>query len=86
MGYHVRECQRGGYRRLTGYSAGGVSSADRGGAPADPLAAGEAIDEMLAANDSPQPDKKRKYPEPDLALECSGRVGGKGSYHTSASN
>ena len=60
-------------------SAGGSSSSDQGAAAADPKATGEAIDEMLAANDPPT-QKKRKYPEPDFPIERSGAVGGKGSY------
>ena len=44
----------------------------------DPKATGEAIDEMLAANDPPT-QKKRKYPEPDFPIERSGAVGGKWS-------
>ncbi|CAB1114542.1 unnamed protein product [Ectocarpus sp. CCAP 1310/34] len=48
-------------------SAGGSSSVDQGPAATDPKASGEAIDEMLAAND---PDsKKRKYPEPGFPTE-----------------
>ena len=44
-----------------------ISQASAGGSSyADPLAAGEAIDEMLAASDPPKLHKKRKYPEPDL--------------------
>ena len=42
-------------------SAGGSSSADKGPAAADPTASGEAIDEMLAANDPPR-KKQRKRP------------------------
>ena len=58
-----------------------ASQASTGGSSsADPLAAGETIDEMLAANDTPKIHKKRKYPEPDFAIERSGAVGGKGSY------
>ena len=58
-----------------------ASQASTGGSSsADPLAAGEAIDEMLAANDPPKLHKKRRYPETDFAIERSGAVGGKGSY------
>ena len=35
---------------------------------------------MLAANDPPKFHKKRKYPEPDFAIERFGAVRGKGSY------
>ena len=72
VGYDVRGCKRGVYRRSQA-STGGSSSAD-------PLAVGEAIDEMLAANDPPKLHKKRKYPEPDFAIERSGAVGGEKSY------
>ena len=51
-----------------------------GSSSADSLAAGEAIDEMLAANDPAKLHKKRKYPEPDFTIERFGAVGGKGSY------
>ena len=47
---------------------------------ADPLAAGEAIDDLLAANDDHEGSKKRKYPEPGIAGERSGPAGGRGSY------
>ena len=47
---------------------------------ADPLAAEEAIDEMLAANKHLKLHKKRKYPEPNFAIERLEAVGGKGSY------
>ena len=58
-----------------------TSQASTGGSSsADPLAAGEAIDEMLAANDPPKLHKKLKYPEPDFVIERSGAVRGKGSY------
>ena len=56
-------------------STGGFSSAD-------PLAAGEAIDEMLAANDPLKLHKKRKHPKPNFAIERSGAVGAKESYPT----
>ena len=39
-------------------SAGRSFSADQGAAAADPKASGEAIDEMLAANDPPHQQKK----------------------------
>ncbi|CAB1097747.1 unnamed protein product [Ectocarpus sp. CCAP 1310/34] len=62
-------------------SAGGSSSADQGAAAADPKATGEAIDEMLAANDPVKNSNgKRAYPEPNFPIERSGAVGGKGSY------
>ena len=44
------------------------------------MAAGEAIDELLAANDDHESSKKRKYPEPGFAVERSGPAGGRGSY------
>ena len=47
---------------------------------AGPLAAGEAIDELLAANDDNESSKKRKYPEPSVAVERTGPAGGRGSY------
>ena len=47
---------------------------------ADPLAAGEAIDELLAANEDHESSKKRKYPEPGFAVERSRPAGGRGSY------
>lgn len=61
-------------------SAGASASADRGDAAADPLASGEAIDEMLAANDPPGPHNKRKYPDPGFDVERSGGQGKRGSY------
>ena len=58
-----------------------ASQARTGGySSADPLVAGEAIDEMLSVNDPPRLHKKRRYPEPNFAIERSGAVGGKGSY------
>ncbi|CAB1097748.1 unnamed protein product [Ectocarpus sp. CCAP 1310/34] len=61
-------------------SAGGSSSADQGAAAAEPKATGEAIDEMLAANDPVKNSNgKRAYPEPNFPIERSGAVGGKGS-------
>ena len=60
-----------------------ASQASTGGSSsADPLAAGEAIDEMLAANYPPKLHKKRKYPEPNFAIERFRAVGRKGSYPT----
>ena len=44
------------------------------------MAAGEAIDELLAANDDHESSKKRKYQEPGFAAERSGPAGGRGSY------
>ena len=44
------------------------------------MAAGKAIDELLAANDDHESSKKRKYPEPGFAIERSGPAGGRGSY------
>ena len=62
-------------------SAGGSSSADKGPAAADPTASGEAIDEMLAANDPPRKkQRQREYSESDFPIERCGPVGGKGSY------
>ena len=46
---------------------------------ADPLAAGEAFDELLAANDDHESCKKRKHPEPGFGVERSGPAGGRGS-------
>ena len=62
-------------------AAAASPSADRGSTPADPLAAGEAIDELLAVNDAhPEYHAKRKYPDPGFEVERFGRVGGRGSY------
>ena len=47
---------------------------------ADPLAAGEDIDKLLAANDDHESSKKRKYPKPGFAVERSGPAGWRGSY------
>ncbi|CAB1100857.1 unnamed protein product [Ectocarpus sp. CCAP 1310/34] len=56
-------------------SAGGPSSADQGAAAADPKATGQAIDEMLAANDPVKNSNgKRAYPEPNFPIEPSGTV------------
>ncbi|CAB1102966.1 unnamed protein product [Ectocarpus sp. CCAP 1310/34] len=75
----MSEVSRTGGAAISGASGGGPSSADAVPALADPLAAGEAIDEMLAANDpTPSHHKKRKYPESDFAKERTG--GKKGSY------
>ena len=41
----------------------------------DPSAAGEAIDELLAANDGHESSKKRKYPGPGFAVKRSGPAG-----------
>ena len=41
---------------------------------------GEAIDELLAADDDHKSSKKRKYPEPGFAVERSGAAEGRGSY------
>ena len=46
---------------------------------ADPLAAGEAIDELLAANDDHESSKKRKHPESGFTVERSGPTGWRGS-------
>ena len=73
-----------GAEGTSGCSDGGValssSPAGRGvpSPPADPLAAGEAIDEVLTENDSPKAYRKRKYP--GFTVERSGVVGGRGSY------
>ena len=72
-----------GARSETAFSQASESAAAAAApaAAADPLAAGEAIDEMLAANDGHrQACKKRKYPEPGFAVDRSEGVGGKGSY------
>ena len=65
-----------------GAAAVASSSADRGAlaTPADPLAAGEAIDELLAANGGPEHAKKRKYPDPGFAVERFGPTESRGSY------
>ena len=54
-----------------------ATAAPAAASAADPLAAGEAIDELLAANDDHKSSKKRKYPEPDFAVERSGPAGRK---------
>ena len=54
-----------------------ATAAPSAASAADPLAAGEAIDELLAANDDHKSSKKRKYPEPDFAVERSGPAGRK---------
>ena len=71
--------------RTSARGGGGVaasSSADRRAlaTPADPLAAGEAIDELLAANGGPEHAKKRKYPDPGFAVERFGPTESRGSY------
>ena len=53
-----------------------ATAAPAAASAADPLAAGETIDEVLAANDDHESPKKRKYPEPGLAVERSGPAGG----------
>ena len=64
----------GAEAETSGSVAAAVASA------ANPLAAGEAIDELLAANDDHESSKKRKYPEPGFAVERSRPAGGRGSY------
>ena len=44
------------------------------------MAAGEAIDKLLAANDDHESSKIHKYPEPGYAVERSGPAGGRGRY------
>ena len=69
-------CEGGG-----GGAAPASPSVDRGSTPADPLGAGEAIDEMLPVNYArPEYHAKRKYPDPGFEVEMFGRVGGRGSY------
>ena len=64
-----------------GAAAPASPSADRGSTPADPLGAGEAIDEMMAVNYArPEYHAKRKYPDPGFEVEMFGRVGRRGSY------
>ena len=64
-----------------GGGAAASPSVDRGSTPADPLAAGEAIDELLAVNDAhSEYHAKRKYPDPGFEVERFGRIGGRGSY------
>ena len=60
-------------------STAASQASTEGFSSADSLAAGEAIDEMLAANDS-KLHKKNKYPEPDFSIERSGTVAGIGIY------
>ena len=54
-----------------------ATAAPAAASAADPLAVGEAIDELLAANDDHESSKKRKYPEPGFAVERSGPAGRK---------
>ena len=54
---------------------------ERGSTPTDPLAGGEAIDELLAVNDAhPVYHAKRKYRDRGFEVERFGRVEGRGSY------
>ena len=62
---------------------GGSAASSADPLPADPLPAGETIDELQAANDGPNPSKKRQYPEPGFAVERSGPLRGRGSYTNS---
>ena len=52
-----------------GAAAAASSSADRGATPADPLAAGEAIDELLAANRPPRTPQRVQVPRSWLCLQ-----------------
>ena len=61
-------------------AATAATAAPAAGSAADPLAAGETIDELLAANNDHESSKKRKYPEPGFAVERSGPAGGRGCY------
>ena len=61
-------------------AAAAATAAPAVASAADPLAAGEAIDELLRANGDHESSKKRKYPEPGFAVERSGPAGGRGSY------
>ena len=61
-------------------SSGAAASAATAAPSADPLATGEAVDELMAANEDHQHLQKRKYPEPGFALQRSGPAGGRGSY------
>ena len=61
-------------------SGSAAAAAPAPSSAADPLAAGEAIDELLAANDGHERSNKRKYPEPGFVVDRSGPVGGRGSY------
>ena len=45
-----------------------ATAAPAAASAADRLAAGEAIDELLAANEDHESSKKRKYPETGLSL------------------
>ena len=64
----------------SGSVAAAATAAPAAASAADPLAVGEAIDELLAANDDHESSKKRKYPESGSAVERSGPVGLRGSY------
>ena len=57
-----------------------ATAAPAAASAADPLAAGEAIHELLAANDDHESSKKRKYLEPGFTVERAGPAGGRGSY------
>ena len=68
----------------TSGSVAAAATADATAAPAAasaayPLAAGEAIDELVAANDDHESSKKRQYPEPGFAVESPGQQEGEGA-------
>ena len=88
---HITRCamsEGSGAEATSSETSGSVSAAATAAATAapaaasaaDPLAAGEAINELLAANDDHESSNKRKYPEPGFAVERSGPAGGRGSY------
>ena len=80
---HIIRCamsEGAGAEATSSETSGSVTAAPAAASAADPLAAVEAIDELLAANDDHESSKKRKYPEPGFAIERSGPAGGRGSY------
>ena len=56
-----------------------ATAAPAAASAADPLAAGEAIDELLAANDDHESSKKRKYPRQALQSKGPGQQEGEGA-------
>ena len=53
-----------------------ATAAPAAASAADPLAAGETIDELLASNDGHESSNKRKYPEPGFAVRSPGQQEG----------
>ena len=57
-------------------AAAAAAAAPAAASAADPLAAGETIDELLASNDGHESSNKRKYPEPGFAVRSPGQQEG----------